>query len=574
MPELHSQKSLDPLLKPGTDLSQGVGEHRKGLPSERTGAQILAQPLAGGILFPGYNDASPVPFDQIWGNFTDFPGFPSFDAPANDGFGLQSQWNFFFTARAIWYRRIRAMRRDPTINLARILSIAPILSAGWSYEETDKAEKYPGVKEFIEREVEPFRLHLIQTGMLNCLDFGWQGYEKVFQYLDEDNAIHIKKLKPLLPDLTHIRVNQNTGEFIGLQQFQNFASIERNAIINLDLDESLLYYIDYEGTNWYGNSVMRIAEMPHRLSQIANNAAMRYDLKIAGSHWVVYYPIGRSPYGPAAIETDNFIIAQDLIRQLEQSGALAIPTLVSAIVNDLNSVGGEFAQEKRDWRVEILSDNSAGAQSFDPRLRYLDSLKFRAFGLPERSATEGQFGTKAESATQIDFALTHIMFRGDMFCQQTNEGLINQLLRYNYGVEAEGCVFVKQKPITDEAISRIFQVYMKGMDLPTLEPHLVSALDIEEMQKKIGIPVNPDYAAADSEDEPRVDEKHSLEDVMASINQDYAYSRLQAPGVEVENIDREALAKRINGEAYKGYKNRYTYVNPAEDASTVDTNPN
>lgn len=544
MPEIHGQKILDAELAEQKPAKGSIG-------TERTGAQILAQPLAGGILFPSWNDDIPKAYGDIWGDFSDFPGFPCADltsAPAYDSFGQQYGWDAFYTRRALWYRAIRSMRRDPTINLARILSIAPILAAGWSYEEKEDAPE--GARQFIEDEIEPFRLHLIQTGMLSCLDFGWQAYEKVLHYREDDNRIHIKKIKPLLPDLTHIRVNQKTGEFTGLQQFQNFASIEKNHIINLDLQQSLLYCIDYEGTNWYGNSVMRIAEMPHRYATIANKAAMRYDLKIAGSHWVISYPIGTSPYGPGKVETDNFLIAQDIIRTLESSGAVAIPTMLASYISDLNAVGGEFASEKRDWRVEILSDNSAGAQSFDSRLRYLDSLKFRAFGLPERSATEGQFGTKAESETQIDFALTHIMFRGDMFCQQSNTGLTNLLLQLNYGPKSEGTVFIKQKPLTDEAKNRIFQIYMKLLELPTAEPQEVARLDFNEMAKKLELPINKEFqeSADSSDDEPHVDQEQTMQDVLQSVNQAYNY------GNNYSNYEAlPGLQQRINGEAYKNY---------------------
>lgn len=565
MPELRGTKNLDQLILSLEKSAETTAQSNRGsISPEKTGAQILAQPLAGGILFPSWNDELPQSYGDIWGDLADFPGFPCADLtniPANDAFGLQNGWNFFYTRRALWYRAIRAMRRDPTINLARILSIAPILSAGWSYEETDDAPE--GARDYIEKEIEPFRLDLIQTGMMNCLDFGWQSYEKVLHYSEEDHEIHIKKLKPLLPDLTHIRVDQLTGEFIGLQQFQNFASIERNAIINLDLDQSLLYYIDHEGTNWYGNSVMRIAEMPHRFSSITNRAAMRYDLKIAGSHWVVSYPIGTSPYGPGKIETDNFLIAQDIIRTLEASGAVAIPTMLASYISDLNSVGGEFASEKRDWRVEILSDNSAGSQSFDTRLRYLDSLKFRAFGLPERSGIEGQFGTKAEAGEHIDFALTHILFRGDKFCQLTNIGLVNQLLRYRHGPRAENTVFIKQKPLTDEAKQRLFQLYMKLLELPTAEAQEVSRIDFNELAKKCDIPINQEFEQGNNigdEEQGPVDESKSLEAIMQSINPTYGET-IQGTG-NGTGLNREKLFARINGDNIRDYSH------------LDDTNPN
>lgn len=553
MPILESKKRLVDSsgadIPPSTNISTG----RNNIPKERTGAQILAQPLAGGILFPGYNDELPESYANIWKGMADCPSFPDLDSVSaqNDALGFGNQWQMFFVRRAIWYRAIRAMRRDPTINLARILSVAPMLAAGWSYEETDEAPE--GAKDWIEKELEPFRLHLIQTGMLNCLDFGWQSYEKVYHYKQKDGKIHIKKLKPLLPDLTHIRVNQDNGEFVGLQQFQNFASIERNAIINLSLDESLLYYIDYEGTNWYGNSVTRIAEMPYRFAMIANKAAMRYDLKIAGSHWVVSYPIGSSLLN--GVETDNLTIAQGIIQQLEASGAVAIPTMLASYIDDLNAVGGQFASEKRDWRVEILSDNSAGAGSFDTRLRYLDSLKFRAYGLPERSATEGQFGTKAEAGEHIDFALTHIEFRHQHFCQLTNYHLVNHLLKLNWGVDYENTVHIKPAPLTDESLAFFRQLYLKLLDLPTTEPREVAAIDFEALKDKLKIPIDPNYEkeAQPDDSEAPIDESRNIQDVLASVNRGYT----QQPEEEEEGEQEQEEEGDIQPEKKK-YSGMYT----------------
>lgn len=519
--------------------------------SEKTGPQILTQSLAGGILYPTYDDEFTESYANIWGGYADIPCCPDLDnpAPANDAFSWGTQWQFFYTRRAIWYRAIRRMRRHPTINLARILSIAPALAAGWSYEETKNAPV--GAKEWFEKEIEPFRLHLIQTGLAGCIDFGWQSYEKVFEYLDEkylDGKVHIKKLKPLLPDLTHIRVNPINGEFTGLQQFMNFASIQQNSIINLDLEESLLYYIDYEGNNLYGNSVMRVAEMPYRFSQVTNSANLRYDKKIAGSHWVVSYPIGTSLKGPkgAQIEVDNFEIAQAIIQTLESSGAVAIPTMLASYIDDLNSVGGQFASEKRDWRVEILSDNSAGAGSFDTRLRYLDTLIFRAFGLPERSASEGQFGTKAEAGEHIDFALTHITFRHDWFCQLTNYHLVNQLMRINWGRRYENTVYIKPKPLNDESIAFLRQAYLAFLQLPSTEPQEVTGTDFEALRQRIGIPVNKEEEEdldANQLTGP-ADEKLNLQDLISSINQQYT------PAMpDLSSIFQRSNTVQRNGEA-------------------------
>ncbi|MDK1039688.1 MAG: hypothetical protein QGD91_12400, partial [Actinomycetota bacterium] len=208
------------------------------------------------------------------------------------------------------YKTYRAMRKDPTICMARQLLMAPILASAWSIQEKEDAPE--GARDFIDDQMSAVRLHLLGTAMRGCLDFGWQAYEKVFG-VDQDGRIVIKKLKPLIQDFTDIIVDQYTGAFAGLKQ----------NLIDLEAPECLLLYIDAEGTDWYGQSVMENARLTYNMWNETNLGAERYDQKIAGSHWVIHYPEGPSLVDGK--EVDNLQVAKDVISTLESSGAVVVP---------------------------------------------------------------------------------------------------------------------------------------------------------------------------------------------------------------------------------------------------------
>jgi len=369
------------------------------------------------------------------------------------------------------YSTLRTMRRDPTIALARWLVVAPILASGWSVEAEEDAPE--GSKDFINEQMQPLRLHLLKTGMYGCLDFGWQPYEKVFK-VGADGRVVIRKLKPLLQDTTSILIDTKTGAYVGL----------KNNMVPLKTAETLLLYIDVEGTDWYGQSLLENVNDPYTKWNSVNEAADRYDRKVAGSHWVVHYPQGTSNVN--GTETDNFKVAQDLLQTLESSGAIAVPRQLQDVIDDLNR------QQPDAWKIELLSDQGRGTASFIDRQKYLDALKVRGLGLPERAVLEGEFGTKAEAEAHADFAITNMEMRHRMIVQLVNWHLVNQLLRFNYGPDAENTVYVEPAPITDLALQHLRKVYDAILSSPEGFMYEMTSIDLEALKDRLGIPIRTD----------------------------------------------------------------------------------
>lgn len=366
-----------------------------------------------------------------------------------------------------WYKKIRLMRKDPTISLARQLSIAPVLASEWSVEA--EAGAPPGAKEFITKEMMPLRTHILHTGFLGCIDFGWQPFEKVI-LVDDFAQMRVKKLKPLLQDITEILVDPATGAFVGLAQDE----------LELTTDDCLLLNIDVEGTDWYGQSIMDIVEPTYDKWVTVDAAADRYDRKIAGAHWVVHYPQGTSTVD--GVKVDNAVVADRILKKLEASGGIAVPTTVSKEVDDLNK------DSKPAWIIDIL-DAKGGQTGFIDREKYLDALKVRAFGMPERAVLEGQFGTKAEAEAHGNIALLLQDFRHRRIVQQVNWHFVNHLLRLNFGPAAENLVYIRPAPLTDTSLMYLRDIYKEVLKDPNMMATETARMDMEALYDRLGIPI-------------------------------------------------------------------------------------
>jgi hypothetical protein len=118
----------------------------------------------------------------------------------------------------------------------------------------------------------------------------------------------------------------------------------------------------------------------------------------------------------------------------------------------------------------------------------LDALKCRAFGWPERSILEGQFGTKAESEAHADFAITLTESRHADIVLSLNWHAVNQIIRLNWGKEYENKVFIKQAPIADLERQYLKEVYKLVLSNPEYGAHELASMDLESLRDRLGIP--------------------------------------------------------------------------------------
>lgn len=366
--------------------------------------------------------------------------------------------------------KIRLMRKDPTIGLARLMIRSPIVASSWAVERDDIALQ--PIADAIYRQLMPLRFRFLEAASQGLIDFGWQAFEKVWSV--KDGKFYIKKLKPLLQDITRIKVDIETGEVIGL------INGDKDDEEHLGLFDTLLLNTNIECDYHYGRSYMASAEKAYDAAfQIMRNADV-YDKKIAGAHWLVRFPDGGTSLYEGQ-ETSNELIAKKLLSSLESSGSFAIPQRV------LDSLEALTASSPQAWQIELIEASGSGA-NFEERLLRCDREKVRAFGVPERSILEGQFGTKAEADSHADFALLGIELLNQSIVEQLNAQLVDQILRINYGEEFQGRVYLTAQPLSDTAIAYLRQVYSTVLSNGDGFIGELASLDLDSIRDRLQIP--------------------------------------------------------------------------------------
>lgn len=383
------------------------------------------------------------------------------------------------------YKTYRLMRKDPTIALARALTVAPVLASNWSVACDDDVDD-EAVK-FIEDALIPQRPTILERCLFGGLDFGWAPFEKVF--VEKDGYLTLGKFKPLLQDITTVVVNMASGQFIGFRQ----ATMHQENIVDLELPYALNVAFGVEGTNWYGLSELENIRSTWQEWNDANLGAARYDKRIAGSHFVVYYPQGVTPVN--GVPTDNFVVAQSILKTLESSGSIVVPRTVATFVDELNN-------ESLGWKIEVLEDRGGRQPTFIDRLKYLDALKCRGLIMPERGIIEGEFGTKAEAGVHQNLALTHLELKHQHIVRMVNWHCVNQLLRVNFSADLENKVYIEPAPLDDSSITYLRDIYKAILTNQSGFLEEFPNIDTDALKDKTGVPKSEEVTPYPGEQPP------------------------------------------------------------------------
>ena len=364
------------------------------------------------------------------------------------------------------YDAYRDLRKDPTIALGRRLLVSGILAGSWSVEQDDDTRAV--VVDFVKSLI-PLRESIMRPIVgYGRVDFGWMPFEKIFEII---NGLVTMRLKPLLHDITTILID-GQGNFAGYRQ--------RNAPtpVDIPLEKCLHIAFDVEGANLYGAPLLENVRATQISWTDCDDGAKRYDKKIAGSHWVVHYPPGTSQIDDETVE--NADVAKQLLLALESSGSMSLPSTTAEYVQELNDAN---VAKLYQWDVKLISDVSSRQPAFADRLKYLDSLKIRGLGLPERSMLEGQFGTKAEAGEHIGLAVTHMQNIDQTITKMLNDQVVNPLLEINFGPDAVGKARLVSAPLVDTQIAFMQDLYLKVM--ATADPDI----DTDALKEQLSIPM-------------------------------------------------------------------------------------
>ena len=378
---------------------------------------------------------------------------------------------------------LRAVRKDPTGSLVRQLLVSSIQAGSWSIEgDEDVPEE---VIEFMQH-VLLLRNNLIYNAVsFGQVDYGWMPFEKIF-VVDDNSKLVIDSLKPLLHDITTVLVTPQ-GKFDGYRQ-RPLSGLP----VDLDARKALHIAFNVEAGNLYGVPLLEAIRATSDAWIESNAGAKRYDEKLAGSLKVLHVPPGTSVVEGESLGNDE--VAVQVVAAMESSDIIAMPTTTADV---LQQVTDKAVADLYAWKIEVL-DHKGKQASFNERLNYLDKLKVRGMGLPERSILEGQNGTKAEAGTHGEWALLNLEATDRSIVAMLNVQLIDQLVELNYGPNYKGKVRVVAQPLVDTQLEFLRKLYLDIQD---------QNLDVEKLAGRLDLPQTEDGNLLPKKEEDENDEE-------------------------------------------------------------------
>jgi hypothetical protein len=381
------------------------------------------------------------------------------------------------------YDLYRKMSSDPTAALAIAMSKSPIRAAGHQWEADDDVPE--DRLDFIRDQIEPSWRWLVANA-LRSLEFGWQGFEIVPSFTD--GSLGIAKIKPLLQDMTKIVVDKTTGAYLGLRQ--------KGA--ELWPEETLLITYDWSPGNLYGRSRhenIRSGAWIENTNLTKKEAT--YTAMVASVIMILQYPEGKSKNKMGAL-VNNYQIALNLINDVAQGKPVCMPNTMAKWAADLATKGVDIAK-LRPWLFDFVESKGGHASDFIAQRKHKESLIFRGWLVPERAATEGTHGTKAEAESHGSVALQIAEELHLDLVEAINLYLVNPLVVANYGEQARDTIRVKATPIVDEKRQLFLRLFEKAMSNPSILEWFVTTIEAEGELEGLGLSIQESAPGAGDE---------------------------------------------------------------------------
>ncbi len=399
----------------------------------------------------------------------------------------------------------RKMRSNPTIALARVVELAPIKATKWSFEQKEGAP--PGALELVKDALESI-MPLLVGECVRSMDFGFTPFEKVWEIRRVDGVarLTLRKLKPLLIDITEPLVDKEDGSFRGLKQGK------------VEIGSEKVFWFTYDGepgNEWFGRSKNENLRKAYKAWEDLFDKAGRYATLAAGPVPLIQYPEGtaRDKNGK---EVDAYEIASGLLQAMQSGKGVIMPNTLAKYASTLAEKGIPLDTLKA-WIFDFLEPKARYGDDFVKLLTHAEKLLVRGRLAPERAVLEGEHGTKADSEVHTDIVLSG----ADEFLTDlrrcVNWFIINPLLMLNYGEAAKGMITAEPAPLVDEKLALIREMVKTVLTAPQNRDLFLDVFGLAQSMEMLNLPRNE---GDDDFGLPRLDEDdpdESLTNMMLSL---------------------------------------------------------
>lgn len=367
------------------------------------------------------------------------------------------------------YRRMRA---NPTIAIGRMAGQSPVKAANWSVEAKDDAPE--GAVELIQDAILPLRAILLNEA-LRARDYGFQPMEVIWDNVK--GRLVPRKFKPLLPELTNPVVHRETGAYMGLKQGR----------VELPPQNTIWITYDMEAGNLFGRSIFEnIRENAWWPWMELLRREGQFTSKVAGATVAIGYVPGTGQ-DENGDDVDNFKLAQNAGSAFGRGDYVLYPKTLVPWAEDLLNRGVD-PDKLMAWSIDYMEPSSGHGEAFVTQMRHKESLMLRGLLVPERMVTEGQYGTKAEAEAHADIALDYAEEQHGEIARAINWYVVDRVLRFNYGPEAVGKVYITPEPVLGERRRMVREILTQVLTQPANVDLLLAVTDLDAMLDQAGLP--------------------------------------------------------------------------------------
>jgi hypothetical protein len=460
----------------------------------------------------------------------------------------------------------RRMRMDPTIALARAIANAPIRSAEWAIEVDEDAPE--GAKEMLEDMLDETWRGLMSNAIFSR-DYGWQAFELIFGVAD--SHVVVDRFKPLVPEITQV-VTDKHGNYLGLWNGKshshgiNFSTGQDQKGVFLPAPKTLWVTNEKEGDNYYGESFMERARIDWEAYLKIRAKGDRYATTVSGPIPYVTFPDSESKDINGSSDASS-LFAKQILDSLQAAVGVAIPMIEHQWTQQAIESGVD-PSKLRQWEIGFIEHNNKAGDEFLSFERARDVGKLRAWLVPERAATEGQYGTKAEAETHAGVVMEIADLFLDDFVEHFNKHVTRMLMRVNFGEGTEKqakVVIQRTDPVKAQLLREMIKsLYGAPVNLDVFE----DTANVQTIFEMLGIPVLDDIEQRITERDEEEPEDNMPDQLQPDDpeNQEETEEELSLEHDEPQ----EGEVREFNGQLYKYEDGAYVPAEVVEASLTPE----